>query len=91
MSALLLLLLTASPPLEVRVLEREVPVRVHLEAARITCDGKPLGTSVDAEASVRDVKVGTAKAKERPAGPATTGTWNTRSSTWSPSRSRGTR
>ena len=68
MSAFLLLLLTASPPLEVRVLEREVPVRVHLEAARITCDGKPLGTSVDAEASIRDVKVGAANCTEVIAG-----------------------
>jgi stage II sporulation protein D len=33
---------------------------VHLEASRITCDGKPLGKSIDAEASVREVRVGTA-------------------------------
>ncbi len=66
MTALLAMLLAA--PLEVRVLEREVPVRVHLEAARITCDGKPLGKSVDAEASVRDVKVGEARCTEVIAG-----------------------
>ncbi len=60
MSALLLLLVAAAP-LEVRVLERETPSRVHLEAARFTCDGKPLaGQALDAEASLRDVKVGEA-------------------------------
>lgn len=61
MSAFLALVLTVAP-LEVRVLERETPSRVHLEAARFTCDGKPLpGTAVDAEVSVREVKVGEAK------------------------------
>ena len=60
MSALLLLALAAAP-LEVRVLEREAPIRVHLEAARITCDGKPLPRSIDAEASVREVRVGEAR------------------------------
>ncbi|MFZ5442643.1 MAG: SpoIID/LytB domain-containing protein [Myxococcota bacterium] len=60
MSALLSLLLTAAP-LEVRVLERETPARVHLTAARFTCDDQPLaGTELDAEASVRDVKAGQA-------------------------------
>jgi len=59
-SALLLLALAAAP-LEVRVLEREAPIRVHLEAARITCDGKPLPRSIDAEASVREVRVGEAR------------------------------
>lgn len=59
MTALLFLTLAAAP-LEIRVLEREVPSRVHLEAARITCDGKPLPNVVDAEASVREVRVGTA-------------------------------
>lgn len=58
MTALLLLTLAAAP-LEVRVLEREVPSRVHLEAARITCDGQPLPNVVDAEAGVREVRVGT--------------------------------
>ena len=56
----LMMMMTAAATLEVRVLEREVPSRVHLEAARITCDGKPLPLSVDAEASVRDVRVGQA-------------------------------
>ena len=56
----LLFLVLSGAPLEVRVLERDVPSRVHLEAARITCDGKPLAKSVDAEASIRDVKVGEA-------------------------------
>lgn len=60
MSALLLFVL-AAVPLEVRVLERDVPSRVHLEAKRITCDGKPLPGSIDAEASVREVRVGEAK------------------------------
>lgn len=60
MTALVLLVLTATP-LEVRVLEREAPSRVHLTAARITCDGKPLAASVDAEAGMREVKVGEAK------------------------------
>lgn len=60
----LVLLMLAAAPLQVRVLEREVPVRVHLEAARITCDGKPLPPSVDAEASVREVKVGEALCTE---------------------------
>ena len=68
MSALVLLMLATAPPLEVRVLEREVPVRVHLEAARITCDGVPLTKSVDAEASIREVKVGEAKCTEVIAG-----------------------
>lgn len=56
----LVLLLLAHAPLEVRVLEREAPSRVHLEAARISCDGQPLPAVVDAEASVRDVRVGQA-------------------------------
>ncbi|MDP2269392.1 MAG: SpoIID/LytB domain-containing protein [Archangium sp.] len=60
MTALLLLALSAAP-LEVRVLERDTPVRVHLEAARITCDGKPLASSVDAEAGAREVRVGELK------------------------------
>lgn len=60
MTSLLMLVLSATP-LEVRVLERETPVRVRLEAARITCDGKPLPAIIDAEASVREVKVGEAK------------------------------
>ncbi len=60
MSILLLWALSAAP-LEVRVLEREVPVRVHLVAARITCDGKPLPGTIDAEASVREVRVGEEK------------------------------
>ena len=61
MSALLCLVLAAAP-LQVRVLERETPARVHLEAARFTCDGQPLpGTTFDAEASIREVKVGDAK------------------------------
>lgn len=55
----LLLVVLAHAPLEVRVLEREAPSHVHLEAARVTCDGKPLPPVVDAEASVRDVRVGT--------------------------------
>jgi stage II sporulation protein D len=57
----LLVLLSAAPALEVRVLERDVPTRVHLEAAKITCDGAPLPNAIDAEASVRDVKVGEKK------------------------------
>lgn len=60
MTAVLLLVLSAAP-LEIRVLERDTPVRVHLEAARITCDGKPLASSVDAEAGAREVRVGEAK------------------------------
>ena len=60
MSLVLLLALSAAP-VEVRVLEREVPSRVHLEAARITCDGRLLPGTVDAEASVREVRVGEAR------------------------------
>lgn len=56
----LLLLALAHAPLEVRVLEREAPSRVHLEAPRITCDGAPLPSSIDADAAIRDVRVGTA-------------------------------
>ena len=59
MTALVLVMMTAAP-IEVRVLEREVPARIHLEAARITCDGKPLPGSVEPEASLRDVRVGQA-------------------------------
>jgi stage II sporulation protein D len=67
-SALVTLLLFAAP-LEVRVLERETPAQVHLEAARFTCDGKELtGTTFDAEASIREVKVGDAKCTEFVAG-----------------------
>lgn len=54
----LLLLALAAKPLEVRVLERNVPAKVLLTAAKFTCDDKPLaGTSLEAEASVREVKV----------------------------------
>ncbi len=60
MTALALLLLAAAP-LEVRVLEREAPSRVHLEATKIFCDGKPVAASIDAEAGMREVKVGEAK------------------------------
>lgn len=57
----LILVFLAAAPLEVRVLERETPSRVQLEASSFTCDGKPLaGTSLEAEASVRDVKAGAA-------------------------------
>lgn len=63
MTALILILLSHAP-LEVRVLERETPSRIHLDAARITCDGKPLPASIDAEASVREVKVGAALCNE---------------------------
>lgn len=56
----LVLLVLAHAPLDVRVLEREAPSRVHLEAPRITCDGKPLPSAIDAEAATRDVRVGTA-------------------------------
>lgn len=56
----LALVLTAQP-LEVRVLEREIPKKVELTAAKFTCDDKPLeGTQLTAEASVREVKVGAA-------------------------------
>lgn len=57
----LVLFMLAAAPLEVRVLERDVPSRVHLEAAKITCDGNPLPKVIDAEASVREVKVGETK------------------------------
>lgn len=54
-----LLAVLAAAPLEVRVLERETPSSVHLEAGRIACDGKPLPKVVDAEAGQREVRVGT--------------------------------
>lgn len=61
MSLFALSLFLTAAPLEVRVLERETPARVRLEAPRFTCDDRPLaGTALDAEASVRDVKAGEA-------------------------------
>jgi stage II sporulation protein D len=60
LSALMMLSLAAKP-LEVRVLERNVPTKVLLTATKFTCDDQPLeGTSLEAEASVREVKVGAA-------------------------------
>lgn len=56
----LLSLLVAAAPLEVRVLEREVPTRATLAAPRLTCDGKPLPSPAEATVGVRAVKVGEA-------------------------------
>ncbi|MFO0598043.1 MAG: SpoIID/LytB domain-containing protein [Myxococcaceae bacterium] len=49
----------AAAPLEVRVLEREVPTRIQLGAAKFTCDEKPLalGFALTAEVAVREVRV----------------------------------
>ncbi len=58
MTVVLMVMTTA--PLEVRVLERETPASVHLEAARVTCDGKPVANSVDVVADRREVRVGEA-------------------------------
>lgn len=57
MTAVLLML--AAAPLEVRVLERETPASVRLEAARITCDGKAVEKNVEVFAGARELKVGT--------------------------------
>lgn len=72
MTALLALVLAAAP-LEVRVLERELPVTAHLDAKRFTCDGKVLeGTSFDVAVSIRELKVGTATCNQLVAdGPST--------------------
>ena len=48
----------AASPVTVRVLEREHPVKAHLEAKQLTCDGRPLPASADLEVAVREVKVG---------------------------------
>lgn len=50
----------AAAPLEVRVLERETPSSVRLEATRVTCDGKPLEKNVEVIAGARELKVGSA-------------------------------
>lgn len=57
MTALALLLLTAAP-LEVRVLEREKPAWARLEAKGVTCDGRPLGASVEVRPGRDGVTVG---------------------------------
>lgn len=56
----LLALALAAAPLEVRVLEREVPTRAVVEAAKVTCDGKPLPPRVELSAGVREVQAGAA-------------------------------
>ncbi|MGV3625512.1 MAG: SpoIID/LytB domain-containing protein [Archangium sp.] len=58
MTAVLLVL--AAAPLEVRVLERETPASVRLEAERISCDGKPVEKNVEVIAGPRELKVGAA-------------------------------
>lgn len=60
----LLLLALAAAPLHVRVLEREKPTRAHVEATALTCDGKPLGKSVDLSPGNRDMLAGTAPCTE---------------------------
>lgn len=60
----LLLLALAAAPLHVRVLEREKPTRAHVEAATLTCDGKPLGKAVDLTPGNRDMLAGTAPCTE---------------------------
>lgn len=62
LSALAVLALAA--PLQVRVLEREKPVRVHLDAPQVRCDGKPLPASLDVEVGNRDLKAGSALCTE---------------------------
>lgn len=57
--SLLLSLVFAAAPLEVRVLEREVPTRVTLSAPRLTCDGKPLPSPAELRVGVREVQTGT--------------------------------
>lgn len=56
MTAVLLVL--AAAPLEVRVLERETPASVRLDATRVTCDGRPLEKNVEVVAGARELKVG---------------------------------
>lgn len=49
----------AAAPLEVRVLEKAVPIQALLTAEKITCDGKPLtGTALEVAAGAREVKAG---------------------------------
>ncbi|MBX7116046.1 MAG: SpoIID/LytB domain-containing protein [Myxococcaceae bacterium] len=63
--ATLTALLLTSAPLQVRVMEREKPVRAKLEAKTLRCDGKPLpGNSVDVEGFDRRLKAGTALCDE---------------------------
>lgn len=44
---LLAAVVLSAAPLSVRVLEHERPVRAHVEAVSLTCDGAPLPTAVD--------------------------------------------
>lgn len=61
MLTVLTLTLAAAPPLEVRVLERDLPTKVQLSAQKFSCDGKPLeGKVVEALAHIHEVKVGEA-------------------------------
>lgn len=59
MTALLLVMLAATP-LSVRVLEREHPVRLHLDAANISCNGAKLPPSLDVRFGARALDLGTA-------------------------------
>lgn len=58
MTTLLFVMLLQAAPLSVRVLEREHLARVHLQSARMTCDGAPLPPSIEAVPGVRTVDVG---------------------------------
>lgn len=54
---LLLSLVLAAAPLEVRVLEKAVPTQALLTAEKFTCDGKELpGTAIQVEVGPREVK-----------------------------------
>ena len=58
---MMLALVLAAAPLEVRVLDRESPVTAKVTAGSFTCDGKPLpGTSLELGVGVHEVKAGAA-------------------------------
>lgn len=64
MSPLLAIVLSATPLL-VRVLEHERPVRAHLEAKQLSCDGAPLPGAVDIELGLKhQLEVGAMKCTE---------------------------
>ena len=53
-----MVLIATPPPLLVRVLEHERPVRVHLGGKELTCDGAPLDPEVDVALGLRELEVG---------------------------------
>ncbi|MBK7857098.1 MAG: hypothetical protein IPJ65_00480 [Archangiaceae bacterium] len=64
-----LLVLTAQPaPLKVRILERSKPYQATLEAAALTCDGKPL-KSPSVELTLKDRRIDASGTSATPSAP----------------------